>query len=159
MSCDFFYLLLSFFFFVAYSQPSQTGCLPYFHTWCGLSANLGSRSETCCARLAGNTGRKKIAKNSPSAHHRTTLSGYIFSTEKNLLNSNISPTGPHNMVHFGPTAAEIVRLFGAPQQISTGFASWFRYCSDVAERKLLCTTFGRLLHWCTIYTFSGALAP
>jgi len=47
---------------------------------------------------------QKIAKNSPSGHHRTTLSGYIFATkahidnrEKNLLNSNISPTRPHNM--------------------------------------------------------------
>jgi len=40
---------------------------------------------------------QKIAKNPPSAHHRTTLSGYIFATkaridnQKNLLNSNISP--------------------------------------------------------------------
>jgi len=35
----------------------------YFHTWCGLSANLGW-SETCCTRIAHrwNTGRKKIAK-------------------------------------------------------------------------------------------------
>jgi len=33
-------------------------------------------SEMCSTRLAGNTGRKK----SPSAHHRTTLSGYIFAT-------------------------------------------------------------------------------
>jgi len=37
-------------------------------------------------------------KNSPSGHHCTTLSGYIFATKahidnrkKNLLNSNISP--------------------------------------------------------------------
>jgi len=30
-------------FFLAYSQPSQIGCLPYFHIWCGLSANLGCR--------------------------------------------------------------------------------------------------------------------
>jgi len=30
----------------------------YFHTWCGLTANLGCRSETCCCtRLAENTGR------------------------------------------------------------------------------------------------------
>jgi len=42
------------------------GCLPYFHTWRGLSANLGCRSETCCTRLAENAGRKKIAKKSPS---------------------------------------------------------------------------------------------
>jgi len=40
-----------------------------------------------------NTGRKK----SPSGHHRTTLSGYIFASkaridnQKNSLNSNVSP--------------------------------------------------------------------
>jgi len=27
--------------------------------------------------------------------------------EKNLPNSNISPTRPHNVVNFGPLAAEI----------------------------------------------------
>jgi len=51
--------------------------LPYFHTQCGLSANLGCRSETFCTQLAENVGRKK----SPSAHHRTTLSGYVFATK------------------------------------------------------------------------------
>jgi len=57
---------------------------------------------------------QKIAKNSPSAYHRTTLSGYIFATKaridnrkKNLLNSNIFPTCLHNMVNLGPLAAEI----------------------------------------------------
>jgi len=35
----------------------------YFHTWCGLSANLECRSEMCCTLLAENTGRKKVAKN------------------------------------------------------------------------------------------------
>jgi len=96
--------------FLAYSQPPQTGCLPYFHTWCGLSASLGCRSEMCCRRLAANTGRK----NSPCGHHHTTLLGYIFATEahidnqkKNLLNSNISPTCPYNMVNFGPLTAEV----------------------------------------------------
>jgi len=56
----------------------------------------------------------KIAKNSPSVHHRTTLSGYIFATEaridnrkKNLLNSNTSSKCPHNMANFGPLTAEI----------------------------------------------------
>jgi len=67
-------------------------------------------SEICCTRLAGNTGRKK----SPSAHHRTTLSDYIFATKaridnrgKNLLNINTSSTCPHNMANFGPLTAEI----------------------------------------------------
>jgi len=27
-------------FFLTYSQRLQIGCLPYFHTWYGLSANL-----------------------------------------------------------------------------------------------------------------------
>jgi len=46
-------------------------------------------------------------------HHRTNLSGYIFATKaridnrKNLLNSNVSSTCPHNMVNFSPLAAEI----------------------------------------------------
>ena len=69
-------------FFLACFQPSQIGCLPYFHTWCGLSANLGCRSETCCTRLAENTGRKK----SPSRHHRTTFSGHIFATKAHIYN-------------------------------------------------------------------------
>jgi len=37
-------------------------------------------------RLAENTGRKKIAKSSPSGHHRTTLSGYIFATKARIDN-------------------------------------------------------------------------
>jgi len=36
---------------------------------CGLSANLGCRSETCCTRLAENTGRKISPK---ICHLRTT---------------------------------------------------------------------------------------
>jgi len=65
---------------------------------------------------------QNIAKNSPSVHHRTTLLGYILATkahidnqEKNLLSSNISSTCPHNMVNFGPLAAEIgLVLWGTP---------------------------------------------
>ena len=64
-------------FFLASSQPSQIGCLPYFHTWCGVSANLECMSEMCCTWLAGNTGPQK----SPSGHHRTILSDHIFATK------------------------------------------------------------------------------
>ena len=85
---------------------SHSGCVCVFK---GNFTNLECRSETCCMRLAENTGRQK----SPSGHHRTTLSGYIFATRhisaigKNLLSSNMSSKCPHNMVHFGPLAAEI----------------------------------------------------
>ena len=51
------------------------------------------------------------------------------------------------------------REFEALQLISTGFASWLRYCSVVDRRKptKLCTMFGSLMGWCTIYTFRGLL--
>ena len=56
----------------------------------------------------------KRRQKSPSGHHRTTLSGYIFATtaridnrKKNLLSSNISSTSPYNMANFGLQAAEI----------------------------------------------------
>ena len=76
----------------------------------------------CSTRLAGNTGRKNDAKKSPSAHHPTILSGYIFATKaridnrkKNLLSSNISSTCSHNMVNFGPLVAEIYPVvWGTP---------------------------------------------
>jgi len=109
------------------SQRPQVGCLPYFDTWCGPSANLECRSEMCCWRLAANTGRKKVAKNrhlGTIAQHCRTISSqlrHVSTIGKILLSSNISSTCPHNMVNFGP--------LGAPQLISTGFASWQRYCT------------------------------
>jgi len=70
---------LSSFFFI--SSPNLSGwrldVYQYFHTWCGLSANLECMFEMCCTRLAENTGRKK----SPFWHHRTSLSGSIFAPE------------------------------------------------------------------------------
>ena len=73
--------------------------LPYFHTWRGSRANLECRSERRCTQLTANAGPKNVAKKSPSGHHPTTLSGYIFATKacidnrkKNLLSSNISST-------------------------------------------------------------------
>ena len=58
-SCGFF--LLSIFFF---SSPNLSRRrVDVCHTWCDLSANLRCRSETCCTRLAENTGCKKVAKN------------------------------------------------------------------------------------------------
>jgi len=115
-------------------------------------------SETCCTRLAENIGRKNYAKN---RHLRTILSGYIFATKacidnrkKSLLNSNTS------MVNIGPLTAEICwRVWGTPANFNRFFASWLCYCSDVAHRRptKLCTIFGRLLGWYTIYILWGFL--
>ena len=55
---------------------------------------------------------------------------HALTIRKNLLNSNISSTCPYNMVNIGRLAAEICwRVWGIPLQISTGFASWQRYCT------------------------------
>jgi len=86
-----------------------------------------------------NTGRKSRHK-SPSVHHRTTLSGYIFAIEahidnrKQLLSSNMSSRCPHNMVNFRPLAAEIVSLaWGKDGRVP---ASWYCAVSQCNITKL-----------------------
>jgi len=111
---------LSFFlFFLALSRRSEIECLPYFDTWCDLSANLECMSEMCCTWLAENTGSKK----SPYWHHRTTLSGCIFAAEacignweKNLLNTDTPIPPPHVLImNFGLLMAEICwQVWGTP---------------------------------------------
>jgi len=108
-------------FFLIFSSPNLSGRrLDVYHT-STHSVNLECRSETCCTRLAENTARKKITKKSPSGHHPITMSSYIFATKacidnrKKLLSSNISSTRSHNVVNFGPLAAEICwRVWGTP---------------------------------------------
>ena len=74
---------------------------------------------------------QKSRQKSPSRHHRTTLSGYIFGNKaridnqkKNLLSTNMSSTCPHNMVNFGPLAAEIGPVFwGTPANFKSRLGS------------------------------------
>jgi len=99
--------LLSSFFLLFYCQ---SGCLPYFYTWCGLSASFECRSEMCCTWPAGNTWCKNDAKKSPSRQHRTTLLGCIFANKAyigNWKSSNTSSTCPCNIMNFSPLTAEI----------------------------------------------------
>jgi len=73
-----FFLLV---FFLASSQRSQIGCLPHFHTRCGLSANLEKcMSEMCCTWLAEITGRKNDAKN----RHLGTIAQFCRSVSSQL---------------------------------------------------------------------------
>jgi len=110
-----------------YFHRSEIGCLPYFHTWCGLSVNLECRSDRCCARLAENTARKK----SPISRHLGTIPQlcraifsqlrHVSTIGKNLLSSNISSTCPHNLVNFGPLATDIVSLVWSTPANFNGF--------------------------------------
>ena len=130
------FLLLSIFFF---SSPILSRRrLDVYRTstqWCGLSANLGCRSETCCTRLAENTDAKK----SPKILHLRTVAQicraissqlrHLSKIGKNMLNSNISLTRPHNIVNFGPVAAEIGSLvWGTP-------AIGFRVLASLLQRR------------------------
>jgi len=113
--CGHYIFICGFFFLLLFFSPNLSGRRldvyhTYVHTWCGLSANLECRSEMCCARLAA--GRKSRQK-SPSRHHRTTFSGYIVATKahidnrRKLVKQQYVLHMSHNMVNFGPLAAEI----------------------------------------------------
>jgi len=67
---------------------------------------------------------------------------------KKLLSSNMSSTCPHNMVNVGPLAAEIDPVVW-PLQISTGFASWQRYCSASSGRQPNFAALNRGRHLCS----------
>jgi len=90
----------------------------------------------CCSRLAANTGRKKVAKN----RHLGTIAQlcraissqlrHVSTIGKNLLSNNISSTCPHNMVKFGPLAAEIVSLVWSTPGNFNGFRVTARHSSS-----------------------------
>jgi len=98
-----------------------------------------------CTWLAANTGRKKVAKN----RHLGTIGQLCRAisshrqSEKNLLSSNISSTCPHNMVNFGPLAAEIVSLvWGTP-----GHFNGFRILAALLHGTLVVGVSQTLRRW------------
>jgi len=59
-------------------------------------------------------------------------------------------------VNFGPLTAEIDSEFGAPLQISTGFASWHRYCTASSSgRQANFAALNRGRHLCSAGRPSG----
>jgi len=143
-SCGFFFFLLLFL-FLAWSQQSHSGCLPYFYTWCGLSADLKCRSEMCCTWLTGNTGRKN--------HHLRTIAQLcqaislqlrcVLTVRKSLLSSNMSSRCPHNIVNFGPLTAEIGSgVWGTP-------ANFNRFCvlASLLHGSQVVSVSQTLRHW------------
>ena len=87
------------------------------------------------------------------------LSGYIFATKayidnrKKLLSSSISSTCPHNMVNFGPLAAEIFSLvWGTPANFSR-----FRVLAALLHGTLVVGVSQTLRHWteCATYIRQG----
>jgi len=125
----------------------RSRCGHYIFTLWFLS-NLSSRrldvyhTSTCCTRLAANTGLsgpKKVAKN----RHLGTITQlcraissqlrHVSTIGKNLLSSNISSTCPHNMLNFGPLAAEIVSLVWG----TLGNFNGFRVLAELLQGTLV----------------------
>jgi len=133
-----FALSLFFFLFPRLISAVAVGCLPYFHTWCGLSANLRCRSETCCTRLGKNTVHKKL----PKIRHLRTIGQlcraissqlkHISTIEKKLFMQQYLLHISSQYGELQPTSSSdrLVSL-GHPQLTSTGFASWQRYCTTL----------------------------
>jgi len=127
-SCGF-YLLLSIYllllFFVAWSQQPQTGCLPYFNTWCGPSANLECRSETCCARHAENAG----PKTSPKISHLGTIAQLFWAISSQLR--HVSTIGKKHvkqqyLFHMSPQYGELWLTSGWDRSGSLGHPCKFQ---------------------------------
>jgi len=83
--------------------------------------NLECRSEMCCSRLAVNAGPKKVTKNRhlgtiPQLCRAISLQlRHVLTIGKKLVKQQYLLHIPHNMVNFGPLAAEIVSLvWGTP---------------------------------------------
>jgi len=97
--------------------------------------NLGCRSETCLHAARWKYRTQKIAVKSPSGHHRTTLSGYVFANkariDNRLLNSNMSSRRPHNMATFGPLTTEI----GLPVWGTRANFNQFRVLASLLQRR------------------------
>jgi len=153
-----------------FSSPNlSSGRLDVYHTstpWCGPSANLVCRSEMCCTRPAVNAGPKNRPKFPICAPSHNFVKLYLRNwrmyrqSDKNLLNSSISPTCPYNMVNDGSLAAEIISLFRDTPANFNRFrvlASLLqrRRSTEVTGNQTFCTTFGHLLGWYTVYTRSG----
>jgi len=76
----------------------------------------------CCARLAANTGRKK----SPSRHHCTSLSGYIFTTKACIDNPKKNLVKQQYLLHMSSQYGELRPTSGWKRFGSLGHPSKFQ---------------------------------
>jgi len=131
--------LLSVFFF---SSPNLSRRrLDVFLTWCGFSANLGCRSETCCRRLAVNTGCKKLPKN----RHLGTIAQlwravslqltYVSTTGKKLVKQQYLFHMSSQYGELRPTSGwDMLASLGTP--VGRGFESYSGQCCVTTLGKL-----------------------
>ena len=75
--------------------------------------------------------------------------------QKKLVKQQYLPYMSSQYGKLGPLMAMIGWRVWGTSKFSMGFASWLRYCSDVAQQRStkLSTMFGRVLGWYTMYIF------
>jgi len=132
-----YYRPVSFFFFFFSSSNLSGRRLDVYrtstvYTWCGPSANLECRSEMCCMWLTGNAEHKNSHLGtitqfcravSLQLRHISTIGKKLVKQQYLLhMSSEYGKLRPTNILRS-------VGEFGAPQQISTDFASWQCYCT------------------------------
>jgi len=156
LSCGFLHLLLSFFPRLISAVGDWMSAILLHMVW--PCANVECRSEVCCTRLAGNAGPKNIAKNSPSGHHRTTLSGYIFATEarrpidnrKKIVKQQYLPHMSSQYGELRPTSDwDLLASLGHPskfQQVSRLGSVTARHSSSGSQPECATLNRGRHLH-------------
>ena len=107
-------------FFLAYSQPSHIGCLPYFQSTHGVA--LVRIEDAGLKRAARGSLKIQDAKKSPKVRHLGTIAQLCRAISSQLKHASTIgkkhqyvPRCPHNIVNFGPLAAEIgLPVWGTP---------------------------------------------
>jgi len=113
LPCGFFYLSIS-----SFSSPNLSDHrldVYYTCTYGVALVRISNAGLKCTARGSLEMQDPKIAK----IRHLCTIAqicrAMSSQLRKKLLNRNVSPTCPHNLVNFGPLAAEICwRVWGTP---------------------------------------------
>jgi len=96
--------------------------------WCEFRMQVWK----CCTRLAENAETQKIAKKSPSGHHRTNLSGYIFATEAHIDNRKKHVKHQY-LLHMSPQYGELRPTSGWYCFGSLGHPSYFQRLSRLGS--------------------------
>ena len=97
----------------------------------------------CCTRLAVNTGRKNDAKKSASAHHRTTLSSYIFATKAHIDNRKKKLVKQQCLFQISPQYGELWPTSGWDRSGSLGHHNWFQRVSHLGSVTAWYSSSGR----------------
>ena len=106
-------------FYLFFSPSLVRRRLGVSHTWRGLSADLRCRSETCCTRLAENTGCKNLPKNRHLGTI-TQLCGAMSSQLRHASTIGKKVVKQQYLLHMSPQYGELWPTIGWDRFVSLG---------------------------------------